>query len=92
MYSSKWGNVQVQATFAADGSLVDVVTLETPYLDEKSVSINNRAVPTLISESLTSQSADVDTVSGATYTSEDYSQSLQSAIDAAREAGLTSLA
>jgi uncharacterized protein with FMN-binding domain len=41
---------------------------------------------------LTAQSASVDTVSGATYTSEGYRQSLQSAIDLARGAGATALA
>ena len=54
--------------------------------DRKSVSINERALPTLIQEALTAQSADVDTVSGATYTSNSYRDSLQSAIDAAKAA------
>jgi len=53
---------------------------------------NDRAVPQLNSEALTSQTAQVDTVSGATYTSTDYRNSLQSAIDAARAAGLTAIA
>ena len=56
-----------------------------------SVRINDRAVPQLNSEALTAQSADVDTVSGATYTSNDYRRSLQSAIDAAKAAGLTAI-
>ena len=92
VFHNKWGDVQVQATFAADGSLVDVVTLQTPDRDGKSVRINDRAVPQLNSEALTSQTAQVDTVSGATYTSTDYRNSLQSAIDAARAAGLTAIA
>ena len=61
-------------------------------VDGKSVRINERAVPQLNSEALTAQSAEVDTVSGATYTSNDYRRSLQSAIDAARAAGLTAIA
>ncbi len=48
--------------------------------------INQQALPTLISETLTAQSSDVDTVSGATYTSESYRASLQTAIDDARAA------
>lgn len=92
VFTNKWGDVQVQATFAADGSLVDVITLETPWRDGKSVRINDRAVPVLNEEALTIQSANVDTISGATYTSNDYRRSLQSAIDVAREAGLTTLA
>lgn len=92
VFHNKWGDVQVQATFAADGTLVDVVTLQTPDSDGKSVRINDRAVPQLNAEALTSQTAQVDTVSGATYTSTDYRNSLQSAIDAARAAGLTAIA
>lgn len=92
VFHNKWGDVQVEATFAADGTLTDVVALQTPYVDNKSVRINAGAVPRLITEALTAQSANVDTVSGATYTSADYRRSLQSAVDAARDAGLTTLA
>lgn len=91
VYTNKWGPVQVQVAFAADGTLATVDTIQTPYLDGKSVRINDRAVPVLNSEALASQTAQVDTVSGATYTSIDYEHSLQSAIDAARVAGLTQL-
>ncbi|MEU5265510.1 FMN-binding protein, partial [Amycolatopsis sp. NPDC021455] len=45
--------------------------------------INSTAVPALNQETLQAQSARIDTVSGATYTSEGYQQSLQSAIDQA---------
>ncbi|NUP20176.1 MAG: FMN-binding protein, partial [Streptomyces sp.] len=40
------------------------------------------AVPKLVAETLEAQSADIDTVSGATITSEAYKESLQAAIDA----------
>jgi uncharacterized protein with FMN-binding domain len=92
VFNNKWGDVQVEATFAPDGTLLAVTTLQTPYRDGKSVRINDRAVPQLNSEALTAQSANVDTVSGATYTSNDYRRSLQSAIDTARTAGLTAIA
>jgi uncharacterized protein with FMN-binding domain len=92
VYANKWGPVQVQATFGADGSLAAVDALQAPSADGKSVRINNRAVPALNSEALAAQSAQVDTISGATYTSVDYERSLQSAIDAARAAGITQLA
>ncbi len=91
VFSNKWGPVQVQATFATDGSLVSVDAIQVPVADRKSVRINDRAVPVLNSEALTSQAAQVDTVSGATYTSNDYERSLQSAIDEARVAGITQL-
>ncbi len=90
-FGNRYGDVQVQATFAADGSLTNVDVLQVPYRDGKSVSINNYAVPRLNSEALTAQSANVHTVSGATYTSIGYEQSLQSAIDAARANGITTI-
>jgi uncharacterized protein with FMN-binding domain len=43
--------------------------------------INSAAIPKLRQEALTAQSADIATVSGATYTSEAYQQSLQGALD-----------
>ena len=91
VFHNKWGDVQVQATFSADGALIDVTTLQIPYRDGKSVRINERAVPQLNSEALTAQNAQVDTVSGATYTSNDYRRSLQSAIDLANSSGITSI-
>ena len=75
------------------GQISNVVTLQSPTKDRKSVGINQRATPTLNSEVLSAQSADIDTVSGATYTSDSYKTSLQSAIDqakAATQAGATS--
>ena len=89
-YTNRYGVVQVQAVFAADGSLSAVSVLQLPS-DNKSVSINNRAVPVLNSEALAAQSAKVHSVSGATYTSTDYIKSLQSAIDTARASGITKL-
>jgi len=83
---SKYGPVQVQAQIQ-DGSLVAVAIVQYPDDDGKSVRINQRALPELQSEALTAQSAQVDTVSGATYTSNAYVESLQSAIDDARAAG-----
>ncbi|MDO8388864.1 MAG: FMN-binding protein [Actinomycetota bacterium] len=83
--SNRWGTVQVQAVYSS-GQLVDVQILQYPDGDGKSVRINQRALPTLINASITSQSANVSTVSGATYTSDSYTTSLQSAIDAAKAA------
>jgi len=50
--------------------------------------INTSAIPQLNQETLDAQSANIDTVSGATYTSDGYRESLQSALDAAHQAGL----
>ena len=70
-----------------NGALVAVAVVQYPDSDRKSVRINQRALPQLQSEALTAQSAQIDTVSGATYTSDGYVKSLQSAIDEARAAG-----
>jgi uncharacterized protein with FMN-binding domain len=85
--TNKWGPVQVQVTVSG-GRITGVVALQTPTDDRKSVSINQRATPTLATETLAAQSAQIDTVSGATYTSDSYQVSLQSAIDLARAAAV----
>lgn len=82
---TKFGPLQVQAQ-VQNGSLVAVAVVQYPDADGKSVRINQRALPELQSEALSAQSADVDTISGATYTSDAYVTSLQSAIDEARAA------
>lgn len=83
--TSKWGTVQVQVVYSG-GVITDVQILQYPDSERKSVQINQSSLPRLISESLSSQSSDVNTVSGATYTSVSYRASLQSAIDAAKAA------
>jgi uncharacterized protein with FMN-binding domain len=80
---TRWGPVQVAVTIA-NGKITNVTTLTSPNDKQKSISINNRATPILRSEALSVQSANIDSVSGATYTSEGYAQSLQSALDQAR--------
>ncbi len=80
--TNRWGTVQVQAVYSG-GQLVDVQILSYPDGDRKSIQINERALPTLITEAISIQSSDVNTVSGATYTTVSYRESLQSAIDAA---------
>ncbi len=69
-----------------NGSLIAVAVVQYPDSDGKSVRINQQALPQLQSEALSAQNAQVDTVSGATYTSNAYVTSLQSAIDEARAA------
>jgi len=77
---TRYGPVQAAVTF--EGSrITDVTVLQTPNRDGRSIQIASRAVPTLHDEVLQSQSATIDTVSGATYTSDGYAQSVQSAID-----------
>lgn len=80
--STRWGNVTAQITLA-DGAITQARAVEVPSGNQRDVEINSRAVPQLNAEVLAAQSADIDTVSGATVTSDGYRSSLQSAIDAA---------
>ena len=80
--ATRWGDVQVQVT-VSDGQLTDVVALRYPDQNDRDRGINARALPILAREALDAQSAQIDSVSGATVTSDGYRESLQSAIDAA---------
>ena len=75
-----YGPVQV-AVVLNDTRIVDVKALQTPSDGGRSVRLAELATPILRQEVLTAQSAEVDTVSGATYTSEGYAQSVQYALD-----------
>ena len=77
---TRYGAVQVEVTFSGS-TITAVKTLQSPDRDGRDIEINDQALPILEQEVLASQSADIDTVSGATYTSEGYIQSVQSAID-----------
>ena len=77
-----FGSVQVQITVSG-GTITDVTALRLTDSGGRSVQISNDASPVLQSEVLASQSAKVSNVSGATYTSQAYLQSVQSALDKA---------
>jgi uncharacterized protein with FMN-binding domain len=79
---TRFGPVQVQIT-VANGKITDITALQLTNTDGKSIQISNRAAPLLRSKVLAAQSADVQTVSGATITSDAYLTSVQAAIDAA---------
>jgi len=74
-----FGNVQV-AAIVSGGALNDVKILVYPKDRATSARINNAAFPKLIQEAISSQSAQVDVVSGATQTSQGFQQSLASAL------------
>jgi uncharacterized protein with FMN-binding domain len=63
------------------GKIVSVQALQLTGDDPRSAEISAYAEPTLQQEALSKQSADIDSVSGATFTSAGYAQSLQSALD-----------
>ena len=75
-----YGPVQVQVLVTST-KIVKVSILEEPGSTNMDVQIGQYAFPRLISETLTAQSARIDSVSGATYTSGGYIRSLQSALD-----------
>ncbi|MFS2279606.1 FMN-binding protein [Microbacterium sp. OR21] len=80
---TRYGPVQVQITVSG-GSISAVDVLDYPSDNPRDRQINQRALPMLISETTSAQSARIDMISGATYTSEGYLRSLQSAIDQAQ--------
>ena len=77
---TQYGNAQVKVT-VQDGKITAVEALQLQGNDPRSVMISSSAEPVLQQEALAAQSVQIDTVSGATYTSESYKQSLQSALD-----------
>jgi uncharacterized protein with FMN-binding domain len=77
---TQYGSAQVRVT-VKNGKIVTIEALQLQSNDPHSQQISSSAEPILQQEALTKQSADVDAVSGATYTSASYTQSLQSALD-----------
>jgi uncharacterized protein with FMN-binding domain len=80
-----FGTVQVQVTFQ-NGKITDVQAVQMPSDQRHSAEISSAVAPMLHDEVLQAQSAQVNTISGATYTSMGYLQSLQSALDQAATA------
>lgn len=80
--SNRYGDVQV-AVVLNGSRIVDVKALQMPFDRPRSQDISNQAAPLLHDEVLQAQSAQIDTIGGATYTSDGYAQSLQSALDKA---------
>jgi uncharacterized protein with FMN-binding domain len=79
-----WGAFQVQAVVSG-GKITSISVIASPS-DSHSSRINSSAIPKLTSAALAKQSAAVDLVSGATWTSNSYKTSLQAALDKAKAA------
>jgi uncharacterized protein with FMN-binding domain len=75
-----WGGVQVRVTVAR-GRIVNVAAVRLPRGNQMDVRLSKPAARTLEREVISAQSAQVDMVSGATYTCQGYLRSLQSALD-----------
>ena len=78
--ATRYGDVQVQITVAG-GKITAAEAIQYPNGDRHDQQINAYAIPLLNAEVVDAQSANIDTISGATVTSDGYLQSLQSAID-----------
>jgi uncharacterized protein with FMN-binding domain len=79
---NQYGTVQVRVTLQGN-AITAVTALQMPFDRERSQYISQQAEPYLRQEALQAQSAQINLVSGATYTSDSYAQSLQSALDKA---------
>jgi uncharacterized protein with FMN-binding domain len=79
---TRYGPVRVRIT-VTNGQVTAVDAVEYPTAKARDLEINARAIPQLNQETLAAQSAQIDMVSGATYTSTGYVDSLQSALDKA---------
>jgi uncharacterized protein with FMN-binding domain len=78
--SFRYGDLEVKVTKVGT-RITDVSVVAGNANDPHSQSIDQVALPELRQEALSAQSAKIDGVSGASYTSAAYDQSLQSALD-----------
>ncbi|MFE7230843.1 FMN-binding protein [Streptomyces sp. NPDC057596] len=85
---TQYGDVQVRLTVSG-GRITTAEAVQAPQ-GGVSGQKSDLAVPRLNQEAVTAQSADIDTVSGATYTSDGYKKSLQSALDKVKADGSAS--
>ncbi|WP_327322361.1 FMN-binding protein [Streptomyces sp. NBC_01210] len=83
---TQYGDVQVQLTFSG-GRITGAQAVKAPSADPRSRQVAADAIPKLNQAVMTAQSAQIDAVSGASYTSQGYIKSLQSALDKAGTAG-----
>jgi uncharacterized protein with FMN-binding domain len=79
---TKYGPVQVRITLTGS-RITGATAVQSPDGTARSRDISSTAIAKLNQETLAAQNTDIDTVSGATYTSAGYKQSLQSALDRA---------
>lgn len=74
-----YGTVQVQATLSG-GRIVDIQALSLPQNDGHSAMISSQAFPMLVQQALSAQSSQIAGISGASYTSYGFEQSLRAAL------------
>ena len=81
----KWGDLQLQATFTQKNVLCNVNVVKYPNEDDKSLSINQSALPVYNQEAIEIGSAQIAVVSGATDSWRAYTAGLQAILDARPE-------
>lgn len=86
LVDTQYGPVRVRIA-VSKGRITEARAVAHPQGDGTTDQINGYAVPVLNREVVAIQGAGIDTVSGATFTSDGYRQSLQSALDAAHRSG-----
>jgi uncharacterized protein with FMN-binding domain len=82
-FPNQFGDTQVKVIISG-GKIVDVQAIQLPFDRPRSEEISQYAEPQLHDEVLQAQSANIDYLSGATYTSYAYANSVQSALDQAK--------
>jgi uncharacterized protein with FMN-binding domain len=80
----EWGPVQVKVV-VRNGDIADVIALEYPIHRQRSAEISEWAIPQLAQEVIKAQSANIDWITQASFTSENYQQSLASALARAKK-------
>jgi uncharacterized protein with FMN-binding domain len=81
-FANRFGDVVVRVV-VTNGHITDVQAVQLPSDRAQSAYISQIAGPMLRTEALQAQSANIDIISGATYTSQSYAQSLESALQQA---------
>ena len=84
-FDGEWGPVQVKIAVRG-GNVVQVVCIEYPFHRERSAEISEYAIPILVEETIKTQDSKIDWVSQASYTSEQFQESLVSAMAKAGKA------
>ena len=82
-FDNPYGTVQVRVTLQGT-KIVNVTPLQMPVDRQYSAELSQQAAPLLLQEVLQAQSAQINILGGASYTSQSYAQSLQSALDKAK--------
>lgn len=80
--STRWGDVQVQIT-VTNGKIAKINVLSSPNSEQKSIEINEQALPIYKKEALNAQSSNIQQISGATETYKGFTGSLQNALNQA---------